>query len=110
MTRLTQAGGAEAALIANGEPLPIGRLLEAAIRHGAIIGGNKKLTNFRSTVSKDVRFYSLMRNGMYFWWLNELPLPPEWSEATDPDLLAGSVASSAHSTQEGGDGHAQSST
>lgn len=110
VTRPSQGGGAEAALRAKGEPLPIGRLLEAAIEHGAIIGGDKPLANFRSTVSKDPRFYSLMRNNMYFWWLRDVPLPPKWNEATDPDLLDGSVASSVHSNKEGGDGHGPATT
>ena len=110
VTRLTQAGGAEAALRSNGDPLPIGRLLEEAIKHGAIIGGDKPLANFRSTISKDPRFVSVMRNGMYFWWFKDEALPSGWNEAVGPDLLDGPTASGAHSSQGGGGGHGPATT
>lgn len=101
--RISQSDAAEAALLANSEPLPIGRLMEAALAKGAAIGGEKPLANFRSALSKDKRFYSLMRNGLYFWWLDGVELPDKWKEASDRDLLTESDASSVHSNQEGGD-------
>lgn len=104
--RISQSDAAEAALKARGNPLPVGRLLEAALEKGATIGGENPLANFRSTLSKDPRFYSFKRNNMYFWWVNTVSLPEDWREAPDPDLLTGPDASFPDSNQEGGDGHA----
>jgi hypothetical protein len=76
--KVSQADAGVAALREAGEPLPIGRFMEAAIAKGAAINGANPLANFRSTVSKDARFRSVMRNGMYFWWFSNEPLPPGW--------------------------------
>lgn len=104
--RITQADAAEAALREKGEPLPVGRFMEAAEAKGARFSGKDALANFRSAISKDTRFYSFSRNNMYFWWFTGEALPPGWNETADPDLLAGSAASSAHSSQKGGEAHA----
>jgi hypothetical protein len=102
--RISHADAAFMALKEADEPLPVGRLLEAAVAKGASLSGNA-LANFRSAVSKDDRFRSIMRNGMYFWWFTASPVPQKWKEATDPDLLDQSVASE-FSGQEGGENHA----
>lgn len=103
--KLSQPDAAMAALKDYG-PLPIGRLMEKAMEKGANIGGGKPIANFRSALSKDERFYSLKRNGLYFWWLTDVELPDKWKEAPNPDLLDGSDASVVGNNQEGGDGHA----
>jgi hypothetical protein len=108
-TRISHATAGEAALRKHGQPLPIGRLMEAARAEGATIGGNDPLANFRSSLSKDDRLASIMRNGMYFWWIKGEPLPSDWNEP-GADLLANTPGSSMHSNQEGGDGHAANNT
>lgn len=109
MKKSSQSDVAVGVLKGSGEPLPIGRLMEASLAWGATIGGANPLANFRSALSKDKRFISFKRNNMYFWWIDGWPLPPKWNEA--PDLLAGQPdASSVHSTQEGGDDHAATIT
>lgn len=104
--RPSQSDAAEAALREKGEPLPTGRLMEAAQERGATVGGKDPLANIRSTLSKDDRFYSLMRNNMYFWWLSGVPLPSGWQEA--PDLLDQnrSDASPVGTNQKGGEADA----
>jgi hypothetical protein len=105
--RLSQADAGEVVLRERGEPLPVGRLMEAAIAKGAAASGKNPLANYRSALSKDDRFYSLTRNNMYFWWLKDVPLPNNWKEAPDHDLLTQSGASVVgNSNQKGGDGHA----
>ncbi|TCP71278.1 MULTISPECIES: hypothetical protein [unclassified Sphingomonas] len=98
--KLSQGDAAELVLMQHQEPLPIVRLMEEVQAKGAEIGGTDPLNNFRSTVSKDPRFRTSKRNNMYFWWLTDQPLPPQWNEPTDPDLLTASVGSSSHSDQE----------
>lgn len=107
--RPSQADAAYLALGKAGEPLPIGRLLEATLAEGVEIGGDQ-IANLRSTVSKDARFYSLRRNNMYFWWLVKVPLPMGWDEAGSDDFsdLLGPASSS--SGEEGGDGHGPPTT
>jgi hypothetical protein len=106
--RITNGDVAERVLRRSGEPLPIGRWLEAALQDGASVKGDDPLANFRSTVSRDQRFYSLMRNNMYFWWLKSVDLPegfmPEPEETSD---LLGSGSSA---SEKGGDGHAPATT
>lgn len=104
-TRRTQGDAAEKALVDGGEPLPVGRLMEAAIKNGAHIGGTKPLISFRSTLSKDSRFYSLMRNNMYFWWLTDRDLPEGWNKALDQSGKTDTSASF-FDDQEGGGDHA----
>lgn len=107
--RLTQGDVAARVLKTNGEPLPIGRWLEKSIADGINIKGDDPLSNFRSTVSRDKRFYAIKRNNMYFWWFNDVDLPEGWKAATDPDLPGLSVAADSND-QEGGDGHAANNT
>ena len=107
--RITQADVAERVLRRNGEPLPIGRWLEASVKDGINIKGPDPLPNFRSTVSRDKRFYNFTRNNMYFWWLDGVELPESWKEAAEPNLLDQSAASDS-SNQEGGDDHAANVT
>ena len=107
--RVTQGDVAFSVLVRNKEPLPIGRWLEKCINAGIGIGGDDPLPNFRSTASRDKRFYSFVRNNMYFWWLTGVELPESWKEATDPNLPGLSVASDSND-QEGGDGHAANNT
>ena len=106
--RRRHGDAAELALRSGREPLTIGRLMEAAAEHGAEIGGNDPLNNFRSTVSKDARFRSLRRNNMYFWWLTDSPTPNSFNELAGPDLLA--EPASSPTDQEGGDEHGPATT
>ena len=92
-----------------GEPLPVGRWLEKCITDGINIKGDDPLPNFRSTVSRDKRFYNFVRNGMYFWWLTNVELPEKWKKAEGLDLLDQPSAFSV-SNQEGGDGRAPATT
>lgn len=87
--RLSQADIAENALVLANEPLPLGRLMEAAVEQGAKIGGENPVNNFRSTVSKDNRFYPLKRNGMYFWWLAGRAIPSAWTNEAESNVLPG---------------------
>lgn len=107
--RITQGDVAERVLRNYGEPLPIGRWLEKCIEAGIGVKGEDPLANFRSTASRDKRFYPLTRNNMYFWWLDGVELPEGWKEAADPDLPGLSAASDSDN-QEGGDGHAANNT
>ena len=103
--KITQADVAENVLRQKGVPMPTEQFMEAAIKAGAGVGGNNPINNFRSVLSRDNRFESIMREGLYFWWLKDTALPSGWNEATGPDLLDGPVASSVHSSQEGGESH-----
>lgn len=107
--RITQADVAERVLRKAGEPLPIGRWLEKCVEDGIGIKGEDPLANFRSTASRNARFYNFTRNNMYFWWLAGVELPEGWKEATDPDLPGLSVTADSNN-QEGGDGHAANNT
>lgn len=104
--RISQGAAAEAALVEATSPLPIGRLLEAALGKGAAIGGENPIANFRSALSRDERFYSFTRNGQYFWWLDGVDLPPNWNEAPDLPLERKSDASFVQSNREGGEAYA----
>jgi hypothetical protein len=99
---LSQSAAAMAVLKDAGEPLPIGRLMERAGMRGAQIGGKNPLSNFRSVISKDPRFKSLVRNNLYFWWFAGENPPSGWNETPGRDLLDGPGVSSVHSNQEGG--------
>jgi len=101
--RLSQGDAAALALKANG-PLPVGRLMESAMARGAVIGGGKPLISFRSTLSKDPRFYSLKRNGMFFWWLTDVELPEGWTGPSESYDLP--LDPNPDSSQKGGDSHA----
>lgn len=84
--KISQGDAAFQALEDHGEPLPIGRFLEAAIEKGARVGGDDQVANFRSSVSKDERFKPVTRNGLYFWWFKERPLPQGWESGGELDL------------------------
>lgn len=103
--RVTQSAVAESVLKSMGEPLPVGRWLEKSIERGINIRGDDPLSNFRSTVSRDKRFYNFVRNGMYFWWLNGVELPEKWKKAEGRDLLDQPSAFVSHN-QEGGEANA----
>ena len=86
-------------------PLHIQELMEKVIARGIEISGANPLANFRSTLSRDSRFKSIMKDGGYFWWLASSPVPRSWKEAEGPDLLDQPSASNSNN-QEGGDTHA----
>lgn len=101
--RMSQADAAEQALLSNG-PLPVTPLMTQAIELGANVGGEKPLVSFRSTLSKDDRFYSIKRDGYFYWWLTNVDLPEGWmgpSESYDLPLDP-----DPESSQRGGDSHA----
>ncbi len=107
---LSHAEAAEIALDKAGEPLATPQLLSAAKDVGAEIGGNDPLNNFRSTISKNERFYSVKKNGMSYWWVKGKALPPEWNDSAGPSLLDEPAEPSESSSQEGGDGDAPATT
>ncbi len=85
--------------------VPLGRA------EGGVVGGADPVANFRSNLSRDQRFQSIMRNNMYFWWFTGEDTPPGWAyEAAATDLLSSATASSDHSGQEGGGSHAANNT
>jgi hypothetical protein len=108
--KLSQGDAAEMVLNQRRIPLSLADLLNGAIEKGAEIGGADPVSNFRSSISKDKRFRSVTRNGKYFWWLVDVPMPPATNETGEPDLLDGSPDSSVPSSQEGGEGNAPATT
>lgn len=108
-TRPSQGDTAEACLKRAGEPLPIRNLMEKVIGYGVQISGEDPLANFRSTLSRDNRFKSIMREGAYYWWLTSSPVPINWKEAEGLDFQVEPSASDS-SSQNGGDGHAANNT
>jgi hypothetical protein len=72
---------------------------------GIILSGSSSQINFTSSLSKSGKFESVRRNGRYYWWFKDEPLPVDWQEA--PDLLSkeGSGASDV-GYQEGGEANA----
>ena len=103
--RKSQADYAFDALTVAGEPLSIGRFVEATLSVGGSIGGDK-IANLRSTLSRDDRFKSITANGLYFWWFSDRALPGHWNTEGGLDLAVEPPAVSFYSGQEGGDGHA----
>lgn len=101
-------GDAAAMALQEVGPLPIGRLLEAAQQKGAVFNGEKPTPSFRSMLSKDDRFYSLTRNGMYFWWLNGVDLPEGF--LPEPEDISDLLGSGSNTSQKGGGGHAANNT
>ncbi|WP_143738041.1 hypothetical protein [Erythrobacter donghaensis] len=110
--RGSQGDAAEQVLLNSNEPLQIRVLLDAVLSMGVEVRGEDPLANFRSTLSRDPRFKSIMHKGGYFWWLTDVALPEGWDEAEADDLVArlASASSSDHSSQEGGGGHAANNT
>lgn len=108
--KLSHAEAALAALRNEKMPLPTPQLLEASKEAGAEIGGADPLNNFRSTISKDDRFYSVKKNGTSYWWLKGDALPSEWNDSAGPSLLDEPAEPFVSSSQEGGDGDAPATT
>lgn len=110
--RNSQGDAAEQVLRNSNIPQPIRILLDAVLSMGVEVRGGDPLANFRSTLSRDPRFKSIMHNGGYFWWLADVALPEGWDEAEADDLVArlASASGSIHSSQEGGGGHAANNT
>jgi len=86
--KMSQGDAAELALRQEGEPLPIGRLLEKVTNLGVVVSGADPLANFRSTMSKDNRFGTLRRNNMFFWWMPSEPLPERWTSGAEERPVA----------------------
>lgn len=84
--KLSQGDAAEIVLRQVREPLPIARLLEGVVKRGVMIGGADPLSNFRSAISKDDRFYALRAGNMFFWWLRGEQVPPTWEHTFPPNL------------------------
>lgn len=104
--RLSQSGAAELILRERGVPATGADLLAALPSKGVTVSGDKPEVNFTSAMSKSGKFKSHRRDGKYYWWLKDAPLPPGWNNEA-PDLLEGqSDASSVHSNQEGGEANA----
>jgi hypothetical protein len=106
--RSTQGDVAEKILRDGNQPLNIHKLLAAVIDEGVEINGTDKLSNFRSNISRDKRFRSIMSNGGYFWWITSSPIPRGWDETAGQDLWSEPAVSS--DNQEGGDGHGPATT
>ena len=104
--RVTHADAAISVLQRHGKPMPIHDILAEAGKLGARIGGTNPLANFRSTLSKDERFYAFTKDSTFYWWLDGKALPENWNEAPDLPYQEGSGASSVHSNQEGGEANA----
>jgi len=108
--RIPQGDAAATALRRGGTPLPGAILMSKAREVGAVIGGEKPVVSFTSTLSKDSRFYSFRHDGMYYWWFKDEPLPLNWKGmgSDDFDDLLDPISQS--SSQEGGDGHGPATT
>jgi hypothetical protein len=106
--RISQADAAEIVLRENGKPMTGLQLMPEISAKGAPV--SEKVANLTSTLSRDPRFISVRDNGVYYWWLTRMRLPPRTNEA--PDLLReeGSDASSSQSSQEGGEANGRSTT
>jgi hypothetical protein len=105
--RLSQGDGAEIVLKQVGAPVASPDLIDLVAKAGIeVSSGPNRLANFGSTLSRDSRFCSIRREGVYYWWLTGVDLPPFENEA--PGLLGEEQpgASSVSSNQEGGDAHA----
>lgn len=107
--RPSQGDVAYSCLQQHGAPLHIRTLMDKVIERGVKISGADPLPNFRSTLSRDNRFTSIMKDGGYYWWLTASPVPVSWKEAESRDLLNQPSASES-SSQKGGDGHAANNT
>jgi hypothetical protein len=104
--RPTQAEAAFAVLTELG-PMGTKDVMDFSVEKGAAAGGLDPLMNFRTTLSKDDRFYSFRHNGEHYWWLTGQTLPEGWDEAA-VDLLRDAASSS--DSQKGGDGHGPATT
>ena len=100
---LSQGDAAEQVLRELDIPVRLSELLAAVEDKGVKVSGADPAANFRSTISRDDRFYSLKHDGQYLWWLTGVTLPRAWIEATEYGLLAEPVASLPFSSLEGGE-------
>lgn len=109
--RVSQADAAAALLEERGEPTPGVKLLNGLPAKGASVSGANPIVNFTSSMSKSGRFRSVRRDGRYFWWFKDRPLPTDWNEpeSEEFDRLLNS-GSPKPSRQEGGDGHGPATT
>ena len=82
-TKITQTDAAKKVLITNGEPLPIGNLLDKTKEAGAHVGGADPRINLASALSKDNQFRSVIWNGKPSWWLVDQDYPGEHNEQPD---------------------------
>jgi hypothetical protein len=105
---LSQGDAAEEVLRLVNTPLRLTDLLVGIEEKGVVVTGDR-IANFRSSLSRDTRFYSLKFDNQYLWWLNGVPLAQAWVEATGYDLVVSPAELSFHSS-EGGDGDATTTT
>ena len=101
----SQSSASEAILRERGEPMLGVDLMSALPAKGIIVGGKNRRINFTSAISKSGKFRSVRKDGNYFWWFKDEPLPADWQEA--PDLLVGERSdASVVGNQEGGEANA----
>jgi len=106
---LSQGDAAEIVLRSTNTPLRLGELLAGVEEHGVPLTGDK-VSNFRSNMSRDKRFYSLKFDGQYLWWFTGVELPKAWVEATSYDRVVEPAASLLFPSQEGGEPIAAATT
>lgn len=87
-SKISHAEAAYAALVKAGHPLTSVELLDAAMREGAKIGGEKPIVNLTSTLSRNAEFINERFDGVPHWWLADKPLPHNWSMARNDALNA----------------------
>lgn len=103
-------GDAAAMVLEERGPTPGVDLLDAIPDKGGNVGGDKPMINLTSTMSKDSRFVSVRRDGSYFWWFADRPLPENWNTGAGLDLGGEPAPVSMPSSLEGGDGHDPATT
>ena len=100
--RLSQGDAAAMVLSERGSPMPGNELFSEVPNKGATVStGEKAVASFTSQLSRDARFFSFRKDGQYFWWLANVPMPSGWNEPESDDFtdLLDS-GSSVHSNQE----------
>ena len=73
--KISQLAAAAKALDKAGHPLPVDTLMDKAVAEGAVVGGEKPVISFGSSLSKSENFKSVRWNGEYAWWFSDRPLP-----------------------------------
>jgi hypothetical protein len=98
-------------LEAEGRPMSFTDLFQMSQHRGLSMSGKDPRANFRSALSRDSRLKAHGESNKFHWWFADRELPGDWDEA-EPNMLHGlnGSASSSHSSQEGGDGHAANNT
>lgn len=94
---------AQKVLIDAKRPLTISSLLDACLDAGMNIAGDDPLASFRSTVSRDDRFKSIKQNGVFYWWLKDVPIPEKWE--AESSIFHVLRSSATPENEEGGNGH-----